>query len=556
MNKNKNNQIKNITQEEGFLTNEKRLTSIDYYTVFFKNGNLKIVKKFLKTLRESLQDWGHENEYTVTETSPFKVEIQCSTGGMGMNLSIIGAAQDCSLWILMVCMEQSEANEEGKRITGYSYEELFKRVEYLNKTVTTLHGSEYIFFEDNDTAECKAIAARDEIIKTDVEPIVRMWLARDTEKPVEPDIDEPGYPDYWYSKEYWLKRVRRNGVSIIVAPKKIKTEVLCLEAVRRDDRALEYVPQELKTAELCLEAVRKAGCALEYVPEELKTAEICLEAVRQDGRAFEYVPQELEVAQTCFKIQSIEQLYNKIRDEKPEIIAQILICMQVNKAAGLFQRLNINTQISVIEIISKMEEIDPNQLNYIKTLLINTQNSVIENISKMKEINPNQLLFIKTLLAEKNIFLSNENDPAKGGIDSIISIINFTHRDIFNKIIDKMEGINSDLADEIVKRTSVLEDIVMLSENEVKISLRDADNNDLAKALKGVDSAIVEGIFRKLTKERVVSIKELMKEMGQISDKDVEDAQWKIIKHIRTTLKKERHEPAATYGAVGFTPCF
>jgi flagellar motor switch protein FliG len=205
----------------------------------------------------------------------------------------------------------------------------------------------------------------------------------------------------------------------------------------------------------------------------------------------------------------IEQLFNKIWCEKPEIIAQILVCLQVNKAAVLFQKLHINTQISVIEIISKMEEINPNQLSY-----------------------------INTLLAEQNIISSNENYLAKGGIDCVVEILCLTHKDIFQKIIEKIEKINSSLADEIIKMMSVFEDIVMLSDNEVQIALRNVDDVDLGKALKSVDSEIIKWIFNKLSKERVFSIKKIMDEMGPVNIKDVKDTQWKIVKYIRT-LRKE-----------------
>jgi len=205
----------------------------------------------------------------------------------------------------------------------------------------------------------------------------------------------------------------------------------------------------------------------------------------------------------------IEPLFNKIWCEKSEIIAQILVCMEVKKAARLFQKLHINTQISVIEIISKMEEINPYQLSH-----------------------------IHTLLAEQNTDSSNENYLAKGGIHDIVEILNLTHKDIFNKIMAKIENDNPSLADEIIKMMAVFEDIVMLGDNEVPIVLRDVDDFDLGKALKSVDSEIIEWIFRKLSKERVSSIKKIMKKMGPVNIDDVKDTQWKIIKHIRTLKNK------------------
>jgi len=205
----------------------------------------------------------------------------------------------------------------------------------------------------------------------------------------------------------------------------------------------------------------------------------------------------------------IERLFNKIWREKPEIIAQILVCMEVKKAAELFQKLHINTQIPVIEIISKMDE-----------------------------LNPIQLARLNTLLTGQNTASSNENYLAKGGIDCVVEILCLTHKDIFREIMAKIESINSSLADEITKMMSVFEDIVMLSDNEVPIALKDVDDFDLGKALKSVDGEISKWIFRKLSKERVSSIKKQMDKMGPVNIQDVKDTQWKIIKHIRTLKKK------------------
>ncbi|WP_461247469.1 DUF4116 domain-containing protein [Treponema sp. R6D11] len=258
---NKNSKTEKIILEEGFLSNKRHLASTDYYTVFFKNATLRDVNKFLKTLPVTHFEWESlmacEYEYTVTETSPFKVEIQCSTEGTGMYRPIIDAVQECSLWALLVCMEQRK--EDGKRMTLYSYQEIFKKQELIQRDlqnkVRTISGREEFVFEDNDTSAFQTIATRDEAVKTDLEPIVRMWLARN-----------------------------------------MKTEALLFDAVRKNGWALEYVPEELKTRELCLEALMhtQSKNTIQFLPKKFKTVKLYIEAIKRNIRLFHYVPKKLQ----------------------------------------------------------------------------------------------------------------------------------------------------------------------------------------------------------------------------------------------------------------------
>ena len=203
-----------------------------------------------------------------------------------------------------------------------------------------------------------------------------------------------------------------------------------------------------------------------------------------------------------------ERLFDKICHEKPEMIAQILACMEHPKAAAVFKKFQIDMQILIIE-----------------------------NIAKIKEINTQQLTQIETFLTGQTSNSSDENFPVKGGIDFIANLLCLTHKDTFSSIIEKLDETNSELSDEIIKMMSVFEDIVMLSDNDVKIGLKDIDDFDLGKALKYVDSEILEWIFRRIPEKRI-RLKKIMDEMGSVEKDDVKETQWKIIKHIRNLYKQ------------------
>jgi flagellar motor switch protein FliG len=63
--------------------------------------------------------------------------------------------------------------------------------------------------------------------------------------------------------------------------------------------------------------------------------------------------------------------------------------------------------------------------------------------------------------------------------------------------------------------------------------MREVDSQELAKALKSVDSQVQDKIFKNMSKRAASMLKEDMEYMGPVRLKDVEEAQQKIVSIIR-----------------------
>jgi flagellar motor switch protein FliG len=63
--------------------------------------------------------------------------------------------------------------------------------------------------------------------------------------------------------------------------------------------------------------------------------------------------------------------------------------------------------------------------------------------------------------------------------------------------------------------------------------MREVDSQELAKALKSVDTEVQDKIFRNMSKRAAGMLKEDMEYMGPVRLKDVEEAQQKIVSIIR-----------------------
>ncbi|MFP3088777.1 flagellar motor switch protein FliG [Treponema sp. TIM-1] len=197
-------------------------------------------------------------------------------------------------------------------------------------------------------------------------------------------------------------------------------------------------------------------------------------------------------------------LLNFIQQEHPQTIALILAYLEPNKASIILQNL-------------------PHEV----------QSDVAKRIATMDRTSPEVLREVERVLEKKLSTLSNEDYTAAGGVESIVEILNLVDRSSEKQIIEALEDEDPELAEEIKKRMFVFEDIVLLADRDIQKVLREVDSQELAKALKSVDTEVQDKIFRNMSKRAAGMLKEDMEFMGPVRLKDVEESQQKIVSIIR-----------------------
>ena len=198
------------------------------------------------------------------------------------------------------------------------------------------------------------------------------------------------------------------------------------------------------------------------------------------------------------------QLVSFIQGEHPQTIALILAYLESDKSALVLSSL-------------------PHEI----------QADVAKRIATMDRTSPDILREVERVLERKLSSLASEDYTTAGGVDSIVNILNFIDRSTEKLIIEALEDDDPELAEEIKKKLFIFEDIVLLSDKDIQKVLRDVDNQEMAKALKGVDPEVQEKIFRNLSKRAASLLKEEMEFMGPIRLRDVEECQQKIVNIIR-----------------------
>jgi flagellar motor switch protein FliG len=120
-----------------------------------------------------------------------------------------------------------------------------------------------------------------------------------------------------------------------------------------------------------------------------------------------------------------------------------------------------------------------------------------------------------------------------GGVGPLVSIINRADRSTERQIVEGLEAMDAELAEEVRSRMFLFEDIVTLGDRDVQLVLRQVDTAALALALKGVPQEVRDKITGNLSERAAENVLEEVELLGPVRLTQVEEAQASIIRTIR-----------------------
>jgi flagellar motor switch protein FliG len=161
------------------------------------------------------------------------------------------------------------------------------------------------------------------------------------------------------------------------------------------------------------------------------------------------------------------------------------------------------------------------------------QNEVAARIARMGRISPELVKDVETLVERRLSSVANDEAIGVGGVSSIVPILNNADRTSERAILDSLEQLDPDLADEIRSRMFVFENIVQLDDRVIQKLLRRVDTKTLALALKGTAEEVTSKVFKNLSQKAAELLRDDMEVLGPVRIRDVEQAQREIITAIR-----------------------
>ncbi|MDL2289333.1 flagellar motor switch protein FliG [Clostridia bacterium OttesenSCG-928-F22] len=198
------------------------------------------------------------------------------------------------------------------------------------------------------------------------------------------------------------------------------------------------------------------------------------------------------------------QIYNFLQNEHPQTVALILSYLDSAQSAMVLSSLPLEKQTSVIARIANMGA---------------TSHEYVKEAERVMENKFSSMIF-----GEQTVV---------GGIDSLVDILNAVDRSTEKNLLEALEAVDEELAEEIRNRMFVFEDIIKLGNTAIQRVLREIDNRDLAVALKGSTEEVSKVIFDNVSKRLQEMLKEEIEFMGPVRVRDVEESQQKIVNIIR-----------------------
>ncbi|MGC8625990.1 MAG: flagellar motor switch protein FliG [Acidimicrobiales bacterium] len=125
--------------------------------------------------------------------------------------------------------------------------------------------------------------------------------------------------------------------------------------------------------------------------------------------------------------------------------------------------------------------------------------------------------------------LKADSDPLKTLVEILIRADGETEREI----LESMDEVDPQLAQDIRQRLFTIEDLVKLEDKALQLLLRQVDTKELALALKGTSEAVRQKVYANLSERAQENLKEEMDLLGPQRLRDVEKARKEVVRTVR-----------------------
>ncbi|KAA3615458.1 MAG: flagellar motor switch protein FliG [Calditrichaeota bacterium] len=221
-------------------------------------------------------------------------------------------------------------------------------------------------------------------------------------------------------------------------------------------------------------------------------------------RRMEAVQSEAARGFSLLKRADIQQVQNLIANEHPQTISLVLAHLEPKQATAVLAGLPVELQSDVIYRLANMEKISSDLLDD------------VENIIKVQI---------------ESVYTRELNEV--GGTKSVAEILNLSGKITEKQIIEHIQELNADLAQEIRGLMFTFEDIQKIDDRGIQRLLKEVDTKVLTIALKGSSELIQEKILGNMSTRAGEMVKEEMEFLGPLRVKEVDDSQRQIVEVIR-----------------------
>ena len=353
-------------------------------------------------------------------------------------------------------------------------------------------------------------------------------------------------------KNYFLKNYKESGNKSEESKKELKSNEPHFEKLESQEKAKhqEISKKRLTAIYFILLGVEDASNIMKHLHENeiatitseiLKTGKITNEEIAEvnkyfggiDNKGIEKVNGKefsRELLQKSFGVDKGSKYFIKcIEEEKkearslefieklnPKTIADILLKESDAVNVIILGMIEPKTAASVLKLFPKEKSVE-----------------LLKKISRKTEINPEVYETVIKKLKD-TVSKHSENETLElPGKEKLIEILKYSSYDKSLNIIESLENISPELANELREKVFTFADIINIPKKSLDSILKDISDENIAFMLKGASEEIKNTFFKSVTKKRKEIIKEEIDFLGMVKKKDVDEKRREFIEYIR-----------------------
>ncbi len=193
-----------------------------------------------------------------------------------------------------------------------------------------------------------------------------------------------------------------------------------------------------------------------------------------------------------------------LRNEHPQIVAAILVHLEFDQAAEVLKNFTERQRNEVLLRIATMEGIQPVALKDLNEVLF----KVLSGGDKIRK-------------------------ASLGGVKTAAEMINLMGTALEGAVIESIRIQDSDLAQKIVDKMFVFDDVSKLDDKAIQLVLKEVASEALVVALKGAQPELKEKFLANMSSRAAETMREDLESRGPMRLSEVEAQQKEILKTVR-----------------------
>ncbi len=193
-----------------------------------------------------------------------------------------------------------------------------------------------------------------------------------------------------------------------------------------------------------------------------------------------------------------------LRNEHPQILAAILVHLDMEQSANILKHLSERTRNDVLLRIATLEGIQP-------TALKDLNETLYEVLAGGDKIRKSSL----------------------GGVKTAAEILNQLGANLETSAIDSIREHDPDLAQKIMDKMFTFEDLLKLDNKSMQMVLKEVASDALVVALKGASPGLKDKVLANMSSRAAESLREDLESRGPLRLSEVEAQQRDILKIVR-----------------------